>query len=47
VIDAAAKNLRQYYAYRDVGQKMADSLLAHEKTAMTTLWLTAQHLQIY
>jgi len=31
VIDAAAKNLRQYYAYPDVGQKMADSLLAHEK----------------
>lgn len=31
MIDAAAKNLRQYYAYRDVGQKMADSLLAHEK----------------
>jgi hypothetical protein len=31
VIDAAAKNLRQHYAYPDVGQKMADSLLAHEK----------------
>ncbi|HST10205.1 MAG TPA: hypothetical protein VLL05_07500 [Terriglobales bacterium] len=31
VIDAAAKNLRQYYAYPDVGQKMADSLWAHEK----------------
>ena len=31
VIDAAAKNLRRYYAYPDVGQKMADALLAHEK----------------
>jgi len=30
VIIAAAKNLKQYYAYPDVGQKMADSLLAHE-----------------
>src|SRR5882724_2974682 len=31
VIDAAAKNLRQYYAYPDVGQKMAESLLEHEQ----------------
>jgi C-terminal processing protease CtpA/Prc len=31
VIDAAAKNLRQHYAYPDVGKKMADSLLAHER----------------
>jgi len=31
VIIAAAKNLKQHYAYPDVGQKMADSLLAHEK----------------
>ena len=31
VIDAAAKNLKQHYAYQDVGQKIADSLLAHEK----------------
>jgi len=30
VIDSAAKNLRQYYAYPEVGQKMADSLLTHE-----------------
>jgi hypothetical protein len=32
VIDAAARNLRRYYAYADLGQKMADSLLAHERT---------------
>ena len=31
VIDAAAKNLRQHYVYPDVGQRMADSLLAHKK----------------
>jgi hypothetical protein len=31
VIDSAAKNLRQYYVYPDVGQEIADSLLTHEK----------------
>ena len=31
VIEAAASNLRQYYADTDVGQKMAESLLEHEK----------------
>jgi hypothetical protein len=31
VIDSAAKNLRQYYVYPDVGQKMAGSLLTHER----------------
>ena len=32
VIDAAIANLRQHYAYPDVAQKMADALLAHEKS---------------
>jgi hypothetical protein len=32
VIDGAIANLREYYVYPDVGQKMADALLAHEKS---------------
>jgi hypothetical protein len=32
VIDAAIANLRQHYAYPDVAQKMADALLAHQKS---------------
>jgi hypothetical protein len=32
VIDAATANLRQYYIYSDVAQKMADALLTHEKS---------------
>jgi len=31
VIDAAVANLKQYYIYPDVAQKMADALVAHEK----------------
>ncbi len=31
VINQAAANLKQYYAYPDVARKMADALLAHEK----------------
>jgi hypothetical protein len=30
VIEAAANNLRQYYVYPDLGQQMAESLLAHQ-----------------
>ncbi len=32
VIDAAIANLKQHYVYRDAAQKMADALLAHEKS---------------
>ena len=32
VIHGAVANLKQYYVYPDVGQKMADALLAHEKS---------------
>lgn len=31
VVEAAASNLRQFYAYPDLGQSMADSLLGHER----------------
>jgi hypothetical protein len=31
VIDGAIAELKEYYIYPDVGQKMADALLAHEK----------------
>jgi len=31
VIDGAIANLKEYYVYPEVGQKMADALLAHEK----------------
>lgn len=31
VIDAAVANLREHYAYPDVGQKMAEALLMHER----------------
>ncbi len=31
VINGAVANLKQYYVYPDVGQKMADALLAHQK----------------
>jgi hypothetical protein len=31
VIDGAIANLKKYYVYPDVAQKMADALLAHEK----------------
>jgi Peptidase family S41/N-terminal domain of Peptidase_S41 in eukaryotic IRBP len=32
VIHEAAANLKEHYVYPDVGQKMADALLAHEKS---------------
>ena len=32
VIDGAIANLKQYYVYPEIGQKMADALLAHEKS---------------
>jgi hypothetical protein len=32
VVDGAVANLKQYYVYPDVAQKMADSLRAHEKS---------------
>ena len=32
VIDGAIANLKRYYVYPEVGQKMADVLLAHEKS---------------
>jgi len=32
VIDAAIANIKKYYIYPDVAQKMADALLAHEKS---------------
>lgn len=32
VIDGTIANLKQYYVYPDVAQKMADALLAHEKS---------------
>jgi Peptidase family S41/N-terminal domain of Peptidase_S41 in eukaryotic IRBP len=32
VIDGAIANLKQYYVYPEVGQRMADALLAHEKS---------------
>lgn len=32
VIDGAVANLKEYYVYPDVAQKMADALLAHEKS---------------
>jgi len=35
VIDGAIANLKRYYVYPEVGQKMADVLLAHERAAMT------------
>ena len=31
VVHGAVANLKQYYVYPDVGQKMADALLAHQK----------------
>ena len=32
VIAGAIANLKEYYVYPDIGQKMADALLAHEKS---------------
>jgi Peptidase family S41/N-terminal domain of Peptidase_S41 in eukaryotic IRBP len=32
VIDGAVANLKEYYVYPNIGQKMADALLAHEKS---------------
>src|SRR5260370_41059744 len=32
VIDGAIANLTKYYIYPDIAQKMADALLAHEKS---------------
>ncbi len=31
MINGAVANLKQYYVYPDIGQKMADALLAHQK----------------